>query len=233
MAKSGQLRELHADMQLNKRSKTEDKQIALVIHDVCEEVAREFGVVIAFEKKVFLKDIIKSLKEIFPSVGFAYPEVEQSFMSPDGGVVYMVSNAGEKYPILISEVKNQGTNDLRKAEGLKKQAKGNAVERLGKNVIGFRAYMLNEGIFPFVCFGDGCDFDKGSSILDRVLTIAMFGELNVDHTANEGPNGIFNRGSYYFRYAHWTREEMYDILLNVARRSVYYYFSKYGDVSFR
>ena len=33
----------------------------------------------------------------------------------------------------------------------------NAIERLGKNVIGFRTALLNEAIFPFVCFGDGCD----------------------------------------------------------------------------
>jgi hypothetical protein len=33
----------------------------------------------------------------------------------------------------IVEVKNQGTNVERIAEGLPRQAKGNAIERLGKN----------------------------------------------------------------------------------------------------
>jgi type II restriction enzyme len=42
------------------------------------------------------------------------------------------------YPVLIAEVKNQGTNDLRAEEGLLKQAKGNAIERLGKNLLGLR-----------------------------------------------------------------------------------------------
>ena len=79
------------------------------------------------------------------------------------------------YPILISEAKNQGTNDLRLQEGLTKQAKGNAIERLGKNVIGLRTALMRESIFPFVCFGYGCDFAPDSSILDRVTTIAMFG----------------------------------------------------------
>lgn len=121
---------------------------------------------------------------------------------------------------------------MRAEEGKKKQAQGNAVERLGKNVIGFRSFLLNENIFPFVCFGDGCDFEPDSSILDRVITIAMFGELNKDHTANEGPNGLFNRGSYYFRRDYWTASEMKEIMLEVARRSIFYYFSKYGDDAF-
>ena len=36
---------------------------------------------------------------------------------------------------------------------------------------------VKESIFPFVCFGDGCDFDEKSAIIDRVVTIAMFGLL--------------------------------------------------------
>jgi len=52
---------------------------------------------------------------------------------------------------------------------------GNAVERLGKNVIGFRAALMRESIFPFVCFGYGCDFANDSYILDRISTVAMFG----------------------------------------------------------
>jgi len=59
-------------------------------------------------------------------------------MRPDGGILYIVTKDEQKYPILITEMKNQGTNDLRLKEGKKKQAKGNAIERLGKNVIGFR-----------------------------------------------------------------------------------------------
>jgi hypothetical protein len=68
-------------------------------------------------------------------------------------------------PFLITEVKNQGTNDLRAKEGLRKQARGNAIERLGKNVIGFRMALLHESIFLFACFGDGCDFAPDSSII--------------------------------------------------------------------
>ena len=232
MSDKSRLRIQRTNTVINTKSKREDKQCVKVIGEIIPAIEEEFDVKLRWEKKIMLVDIIESLRKIYPGVSFADPTKGTSFMTPDGGVTFLVDKAGNEYPILIAEVKNQGTNDARAAEGKKKQALGNAVERLGKNVIGFRTYMLNESIFPFVCFGDGCDFADGSSILDRVLTIAMFGEMNVDHTTNEGPNGVFNRGSYYFREPAWTAEEMKEILLDVARKSVYYYFSKYGDANF-
>lgn len=135
------------------------------------------------------------------------------------------------YPILIAEVKNQGTNDLRAEEGLPQQARGNAIERLGKNLIGLRTALLRESIFPFVCFGYGDDFKAGSSILDRVSTMAMFGKLNTTHLHNEEA-GKFNRGSFYFRPEKWSAEEMAVVMRDIAERSVLYYFSKYREDHF-
>ena len=60
----------------------------------------------------------------------------------------------------------------------------------------------------------------------------MFGSLNELHLYNEGPRGVFNRGTYYFRVAEWTAKEMYAIALEIARRSVFYYFSRYGKNAF-
>jgi type II restriction enzyme len=93
--------------------------------------------------------------------------------------------------------------------------------------------MKTEAIFPFVCFGDGCDFDERSSILDRVVTIAQFGKLNVEHLHNQGSTGEFDRGTFYFRLAEWTEREMTELSMKIAERSVYYYFSKYGEEAFR
>ena len=129
-------------------------------------------------------------------------------------------------------MKNQGTNDLRGQEGLPKQAKGNAIERLGKSLIGLRAALMRESIFPFVCFGYGCDFGDDSSILDRVSTMAMFGKLNTTHLHNEEA-GKFNRGSFYFRVQQWSVTEMVGIMRDIAERSVLYYFSKYRQGHFR
>jgi type II restriction enzyme len=112
----------------------------------------------------------------------------------------------------------------------KAQAVGNAIERLGKNVIGLRTWMLNESIFPFVCFGWGCDFDDKSSILDRVITIAEFGELNKTYLHNTNKT---NRGSFYFQNLPLTKVQMLDIMLDIARRSIQYYFSKYGEEKYK
>ncbi|MDP2173658.1 MAG: EcoRI family type II restriction endonuclease [Candidatus Cloacimonadaceae bacterium] len=153
-------------------------------------------------------------------------------MKPDGGIVFIKDNDDKSYPILISEAKNQGTNDLRAEEGLKKQAHGNAVERLGKNVIGFKTAVMFESIFPFVCFGYGCDFADGCSIIDRVVTIAMFSELNVVRLHNEGASQQVNRGSFFFRKEKWSETEMYNIMFDIADRSILYYFSKYKQENF-
>lgn len=153
-------------------------------------------------------------------------------MRPDGGILSIKSTEGNRYPILIAEKKNQGTNDLRELEGKNKQAKGNAIERLGKNVIGFRAALLKESIFPFICFGDGCDFSDDSSILDRVVTIAMFGHLNTEYLHNQGPQGVFNRGTFYFRVKEWDEDEMAKACYSIAEKSVFYYYSKYSEKAF-
>jgi type II restriction enzyme len=129
-------------------------------------------------------------------------------------------------------VKNQGTNDLRKKEGKPKQSKGNAIERLGKNVIGLRTALRNESIFPFVCFGYGCDFEPDSSILDRVVTIALFGGLCETYLHDEGPHGLFDRGSYYFRPEKWFVGEMSSVMFDIANRAIMYYYSKYKEELF-
>ena len=93
--------------------------------------------------------------------------------------------------------------------------------------------MLNDGIIPFVCFGYGWDFHEGSSILDRVKTIAMFGELNQVNVIPEGEEGLFNRGSFFFRLEPWSLEEMSNVMFDVGGRAIHYYFAKFGDDAFK
>jgi type II restriction enzyme len=90
--------------------------------------------------------------------------------------------------------------------------------------------MMNESIFPFVCFEWGWDFNPTCSILDRVVTIAEFGELNKTNLFNTQRT---NRGSFYFGQSPLTQHEMEVIMFDIAKRSILYYFSKYGEEIFK
>ncbi len=232
MSTKEELRKQREGTIINLTSKRQERRLGKTLGYLSNELAVEYKVNLKHESQWLLKDIVEDLRKIFPNdVSFSYL-FDTSSMRPDGGILSIVDKDDKAYPILITEVKNQGTNDLRKLEGKPKQAKGNAIERLGKNVIGFRTALIKESIFPFVCFGDGCDFAPNSSILDRVITIAMFGSLNETRLFNEGIDKLFNRGSFYFRVELWTEEEMLPIMHDIASRSILYYFSKYGKDRF-
>lgn len=231
MARKHQLRQQRAGTVINLTSKNQEGRVGKALRVVEKRLTEDFGVILQHEKEWRLADVVARLRSMFPEVKFDY-YFESSAMRPDGGILSVKDRDGQLFPVLIVEVKNQGTNDLRAVEGKPPQAKGNAIERLGKNVIGFRTAMLGEGILPFVCFGDGCDFAESSSILDRVVTIAMFGPLNELHVLNEGEGGRFNRGSFFFRPSPWSEHEMADIMYEIAQRSLHYYFAKYGEQRF-
>jgi type II restriction enzyme len=199
--------------------------------DVILRLQDTFAVGLEHEKAWYLADIIARLQAEYPDVPFATP-LPRTHMLPDGGILSLIDKQGTRRPVLIVEVKNQGTNDLRAKEGKSRQASGNAIERLGKNVIGLRTALLPEGIMPFVCFGDGCDFAETSSIRDRVVTIAMFGPLNEINVVPAGEAGLFGRGSFFFREKKWSKKEMANIMFEVASRSVHFYFAKYGSDGF-
>jgi type II restriction enzyme len=232
VAEKHRLRLNRAGTVLNLTSKQQESEVGQALEQATLAVLNEFGLLLRHRKRLPLKEVADALKRNFPDVEF-YEPTPRTSMNPDGGILSIEDKDGELYPILISEVKNQGTNDLRQLEGKRKQARGNAIERLGKNVIGLRTAMLHEGIVPFVCFGYGIDFEAGSTILDRVATIAMFGELNTTNVVNLGEGGLFNRGSFYFRQEPWTVPEMTEIMSDIASRSVHYYIAKYGKAHFK
>ena len=235
MARKAQLRKLRANTVINATSKQQETAVIKALHLVVDEVQDKFGarVSLVHEKQWRLSRIVEELRHTYQDVDFHH-HFDNTNIRPDGGILYIKGKAGDQltYPILISEVKNQGTNDSRVREGLPRQARGNAIERLGKNLIGLRTALMRESIFPFVCFGYGCDFEDVSSILDRVSTMAMFGQLNTTHLHNQG-DGRFNRGSFYFREDEWSVEEMFEVMQDIAMRSILYYFSKYREDRFR
>jgi type II restriction enzyme len=231
MAKREDLRASRTGTVINMSSKKMESLLAKALLEVVTRLEKEFKISLVHEPKVLLKDIVDHLRIAHPEIDFQY-KFSSSFLLPDGGILYMLSNHGKKHIILISEAKRQGTNDAREEEGLPKQSKGNAIERLGKNVTGFRMWLSTEGIFPFVVFGQGVDFAPDSSILDRVTTIAMFAPLNKIEVMNVGDEKQFSRGSFFFRTELWTVAEMVEILYEISKRSVFYYYAKYGEENF-
>lgn len=227
MARKADLRRLRTGTVINTTSKKQESDLGMALQRVVNRLETDFEVKLYHETQWRLRDIVEELRLAFPDVEFdcKFPNTS---MRPDGGVLSLRDQDECLRPILITEVKNQGTNDQRRAEGKTSQARGNAIERLGKNVIGFRTAMLTEKIVPFICFGYGCDFAEDSSILDRVTTIAMFGPLNRINVVNQGESGMFNRGSFFFREQRWTVDEMAELMFEVASRSVHYYFARYG-----
>ena len=137
MAGKDNLRQQRTGTVINNTSEKREGKAAMALGKVMLHIINKFGIKLEHESNMFLKNIVIKLKKLFPDVDFNY-YFDTSSMRPDGGILYMVTKNEQKYPILITEMKNQGTNDLRLKEGKKKQAKGNAIERLGKNVIGFR-----------------------------------------------------------------------------------------------
>ncbi len=234
MARSDQLRIQRSGTVINTTAKKQESDLIRALRQVEAHIESRFAgeLSMGHRKQWYLKDIVATLRHTFPAIEF-HCHFDSSSIRPDGGILHIRARSADDgiYPILIAEVKNQGTNDRRRKEGLSKQARGNAIERLGKNLIGLRAALLRESIFPFVCFGYGCDFEQVSSILDRVTTMAMFGELNVTHLHSEG-SGRFNRGSFYFREQRWSVDEMAKVMKDIAERSVMYYISKYGRSHF-
>lgn len=232
MAEKNRLRLNRAGTIINLTSKQQESEVGEALKQTMVAIVQEFGLKLVHRKTWVLQEIVNSLRSTFPEIDFYDPSPGTS-MRPDGGVLSIQSKADFDHAILISEVKNQGTNDLRQAEGKTKQTKGNAIERLGKNVIGVRTAMLTEAIVPFVCFGYGIDFELESSILDRVAIIAMFGRLNEVNVVNQGEGGQFNRGSFFFRERKWTVDEMVTVMFEVASRSIHYYLAKYGGNYFK
>ena len=92
--------------------------------------------------------------------------VQNARIKPDGGVIEVKDKSGNFRVVLVSESKHQG-NDVEKIRYGIKQGKnkdkdlmvaGNAIERVHKNILELRNYMLDEVHFPYVVFLQGSNF---------------------------------------------------------------------------
>tara|TARA_B100000795_G_C22751522_1_gene419642 strand:+ start:92 stop:778 length:687 start_codon:yes stop_codon:yes gene_type:complete len=145
------------------------------------------------------------------------PSSKDPYISPDGGLLYLVWK-GVEYPILISEAKKQGTNDERLLEGKKLQSKGNGIERAHKNAKEFSLYNKELNYNPYVIFACGCDFVKGSSIIDRLWGLTRYESMNKNLSLHgEDVTSVYLRGHDYTEEPNfWTVTELYEIMKEIA-----------------
>jgi len=195
----------------NTESKKDDKDIKTAVK-ICLKLLSEQFPLHTFSVKSSL-----TFKEIWNYLNQKEDKnLENRKIIPDGGVIWM----DNKYPVLITEMKKQGTNQERIAEGKKKQAVGNAIERYGKNLMAFHTFYQNTDILPVVAFCHGCDF------LDGVVQAKLYA-LNSFHEINKIYDGIYKDrikpSTILFKLDEWTVDELLQNMLPIVENSINYF----------
>ena len=220
----------------NTTSKFQEKDMTVAVDSTLNWLRNKYPQYdFEWQKKITLKTIYKTLKKQYGLKNVYLEGVkETTFLTPDGGFIYVIIG-GVKYFLLIGEQKTQGTNDKRLSEGKKRQALGNAVERVAKNLNALDLLFKKEDILSFVAFFQGCDFNDFETIPDRV--IMCFKALKKNHV-NLFKDELDRGGSYYMRghkwdegtygESDWTVEEMTNVFKKISEISLIYYKDKYG-----
>lgn len=216
----------------NKKSKKDDKNIYTAmlmvkeyLHDRFKGKLEDFNIV--FEKSLKISYMIGLIRTKNLRNEFDFDFNDRTII-PDGGILFLESKDKKfKKPILIAEVKRQGTNKERQKEGKEKQATGNAIERLGKNLIGIRSMMNHENITPFICFGWGDDFaPTEKTVLSKVFVMNEFYPLNRIYVNKKDGDANYNKFSpvsMFFREPIWEINEMFDVMKEIAETALRYY----------
>jgi hypothetical protein len=158
---------------------SEDRLASIIQHKIWPHAkarVERMGGAVVFLKHISLYSVIEDFarncgEEIDNPV-----ENKSVYMKPDGGMLIAIRN-GKSYPLLITEDKVQGTNDSRHAQGLGRQATGNAIERAAKNIRGAEMMFGASSVFPYVLFASGCDLHSSETISKR-LEMMNYGVKN-------------------------------------------------------
>jgi type II restriction enzyme len=179
--------------------------------------------------------------------------VTSSSIRPDGAITEVRDRHGRWRIILVGESKHQG-NDIEKIAAGVKQGKnkdqdfmvaGNAIERVHKNVLEIRNFMIDERHFPYVVFLQGSNFatadfeivcDDGRCVkvvhnsgmlnrIDRVTASSLGREINRNYCENitvnvGGRDHMLQIASLYFQAQPWGVKEMAEVMLEVATTSL-------------
>lgn len=230
-----------------------DLSIRVVTAGVLAKLAEEFPN-LEFRQRDSLskQEIHQKLASLDPRLGQAL-FVTSSSIRPDGAITEVKDRNGKWRVVLVGESKHQG-NDIEKIAAGIKQGKnkdqdfmvaGNAIERVHKNILEIRNFMLDEKHFPYVVFLQGSNFatepfdivcadgrrvrvvhDSGMlNRIDRVTASSLGREINRNYCENitinaGGVQHMLQIASLYFQARPWEAKEMAEIMLNVARTSL-------------
>lgn len=179
--------------------------------------------------------------------------VKSASIRPDGGITEVMDRHGNWRIILVGESKHQG-NDIENIlagvlQGKNKNqdfmAAGNAIERMHKNVLEIRNFMLNEKHFPYVVFLQGSNFaiesfdlvrpdgrvvrvEHDSGMLNRIdrVTASSFSQnINTNHCENiiikaGHHTHMLQTVSLYCKHDPWKAGEMAKLMLGIAKTSL-------------
>ena len=203
-------------------------------------------------KSLTKKEINEKLRSFDARLGQAL-FVESASIQPDGRITEVMDRHGNWRIVLVGESKHQG-NDVENIlagtlQGKNKDqdfmAAGNAIERMHKNVLELRNYMLDEKHFPYVVFLQGSNFaiesfevirpdgrvvkvvhDSGLlNWIDRVTASSFSCKINQNYCENIVVRaGDFDHmlqiASLYCKHTPWQAGEMAELMLDVARTSL-------------
>lgn len=151
--------------------------------------------------------------------------------------IYENHKVVDRKPLFIGEIKKQGTNDKRIAEGKKKQAIGNAApDRVAKNFViaASYSYLCDMEFFPYNVFLHGCDFNfENITKTTKSKLEPFFGELNKFNPwfdknmimLGMGTHG----GSCYYQNDRFTEEQLINYICNCGETGIKHYLSKYKE----
>jgi type II restriction enzyme len=179
--------------------------------------------------------------------------VKSASIRPDGGIIRVQDRHGKWRVILVGESKHQG-NDVEmiragRLQGKKKDqdfmAAGNAIERMHKNILEMRNYMLDEKHFPYVVFLQGSNFATESMELtrpdgrvvklvhdsgllnriDRATASSYARDINQSYCENITVKAgsiehMLQTASLYCQCSPWTAGEMASVMFGVAKASL-------------
>ena len=147
-------------------AKIHDMAVGEISRVVLSKLEKEYpSLSFRYRTGISKKEINEVLKKIDPELGQTL-FVSHSSIIPDGGIIEVKDDNGNRRVLLVTEAKHQGKDIENIKHGLlvgknnnqDLMAAGNAIERSHKNISEIANFMLSESYFPYVLFLEWSNF---------------------------------------------------------------------------